>query len=66
MRIVNHIDGIKTITTKTGILNSLRNYYNKLKDKKYCFDENRHTIPYSHNKQNNDKNQSFIQIEGES
>lgn len=47
MRIVNHIDGIKTITTKTGILNSLRIYYNKLRDKKNIGDN----IPFSHAKQ---------------
>lgn len=47
MRIVNHIDGIKTITTKTGILNSLRNYYIKLRDKKNTGEN----IPFSHQKQ---------------
>lgn len=33
MRIVNHIDGIKYIGTKTGMLSSLKNYYGHLKDK---------------------------------
>lgn len=27
IRIVNHVDGFRSITTKTGILNQLRNYY---------------------------------------
>ena len=33
LRVVNHIDNFKLITMKTTILNTLRNYYNHLKDK---------------------------------
>jgi len=38
------------ITTKTGIIGVLRNYYGKLKDKIYELEgtENPHHIPFSH------------------
>ena len=50
LRIVNHIDSFKSITTKTGIIGSLRNYYGHLKDKILELDGtvNPHHIPFFH------------------
>ena len=48
LRVVNHIDNFKSITTKTGIITSLRNYYGRLKDKIAILDgtENPYNLPY--------------------
>ena len=32
LRVVNHVDGFRTLTTKTRILQTLKNYYANLKD----------------------------------
>jgi hypothetical protein len=32
LRVVNHIDGFKTLSKKTNILQTLKNYYTNLKD----------------------------------
>ena len=47
LRIVNHMDNFKTLTMKTSIISTLKNYYGHLKDKIYNFEENNpHHIPY--------------------
>mmetsp|Transcript_374 Transcript_374/g.319 ORF Transcript_374/g.319 Transcript_374/m.319 type:complete len:109 (+) Transcript_374:353-679(+) len=48
LRVVNHIDNVKLITTKNNLLAQLKSYYGHLKDKILEIEgtDNPHHIPY--------------------